>query len=110
MQKRKKYWPVAIISIASFFILGYCIMNIDPTVDIDLLFFSLSPIIPVSIALLTGIFSLFFILLLNIRRALLITIYAEGVFLLRYLGYKSWVHIAFLFIILVLIELFFSKK
>src|SRR5437867_1856494 len=98
MHKRTKLLPFLFISILSFAAFFYLFFNIDPLVNFDILFFSLPPILFFFLSLTVGLLCLFYFLMMNVRRSILITCYIVGILLLRYFGYKSWVHIAFLFI------------
>lgn len=110
MRQRKKYIPLLAISLVLFGVIDFIIFLINPLRNFQILSFEFSPIPIFFLILFFGIFFFFSFLFLNKRRGLLTSLFITLSLLLRFLDFKNIFYTLLIFLILLLIELYFSTN
>lgn len=109
MRKRKKYFPILFLGLLSLLGLILYVFFLDPNINLTINSFSISPIVLFFILLFGTVCFYGSFLLLNIRRGVLLAIFACSVLLLRLFGFTSYIYVVIVLIIVLLLELGFKK-
>jgi hypothetical protein len=110
MQRRRKPLSLLVLSILSFGVLGYLILNFPPGFNFSVINFNLSILIFSFLLLFIFLYSLFGFVLNNKRRGLLIGLFVVIYFLLRLNNLTHPFFLILLLILLVMLELLFAKR
>jgi hypothetical protein len=110
MRRRKKFLPHLLLSLVFIVATIFFVIYFSPQQTFSLFTFQIPVIIPFFIFLFFSISLLATFLLTNLRRGILISIFAVSFLLLQYFNYNSILYTTLLIAIVVLVEILFWKK